>query len=288
MIVRQRRACSYASLSGGGAPSGMTGAVPATCTWRPATTAREKPATGSYGEPEEIRRRAIPSSIAPRGVPAAGRELGRAQAAVGVLRNGDVVATYGPRDVVFRWASVTKPVVALATLVAAEEGTIDLDAAAGPEGSTVRHLLAHASGLPFDGDQPIAKPGRRRIYSNTGFEQLADTVARASEMPFEEYLRSAVFDPLGLRRSCANRPRPASTEPSTICSPSRASFRRPRSLRARRSPRRRRSFRASAESYRTSAASTRTTGARRRAARCEAAPLDRPRQLGADVRAPRR
>jgi CubicO group peptidase (beta-lactamase class C family) len=124
---------------------------------------------------------------------------GAREAAVGVLRNGDVVATHGPRDVVFRWASVTKPVVALATLVAAEEGTIDLDAAAGPEGSTVRHLLAHASGLPFDGDRPIAKPGRRRIYSNTGFEQLADTVARASEMPFEEYLRAAVFDPLGLR-----------------------------------------------------------------------------------------
>jgi CubicO group peptidase (beta-lactamase class C family) len=94
---------------------------------------------------------------------------------------------------------VTKPAVALATLVAAEEGVIDLDEAAGPEGSTIRHLLAHASGLPFEGAAPIAKPGRRRIYSNTGFEQLSATVARAAEMPFEEYLRAAVFEPLRMR-----------------------------------------------------------------------------------------
>jgi CubicO group peptidase (beta-lactamase class C family) len=121
---------------------------------------------------------------------------GAREAAVGVLRDGEVVATHGRRDVDFRWASVTKPAVALATLVAAEEGTIDLDEAAGPEGSTVRHLLSHASGLPFEGASPIAKPGRRRIYSNTGFERLAEVVARAAEIPFEEYLRAAVLEPL--------------------------------------------------------------------------------------------
>jgi CubicO group peptidase (beta-lactamase class C family) len=124
---------------------------------------------------------------------------GASAVAVGVLRDGDVVAAHGPRDRDFRWASVTKPAVALATLVAAEEGAIDLDEAAGPEGSTVRHLLAHASGLPFDGEIPIAKPGRRRIYSNTGFEQLADALARAAEMPFEDYLRAAVLEPLGMQ-----------------------------------------------------------------------------------------
>jgi len=120
-------------------------------------------------------------------------------AAAGVVRGGDVIGVHGPRDAERRWASVTKPAVALATLVAAEEGVIDLDAAAGPQGSTIRHLLAHASGLPFEGTEPIAKPGRRRIYSNTGFEQVADAVARAAEMPFEEYLRTAVFEPLGMR-----------------------------------------------------------------------------------------
>jgi CubicO group peptidase (beta-lactamase class C family) len=122
-----------------------------------------------------------------------------ARVAVGVLRDGEVVAMHGPRDAEFRWASVTKPAVALATLVAAEEGALDLDEPAGPEGSTVRHLLAHASGLPFEGATPIAQPGRRRIYSNTGFVLIAEALAEAAEMPFEQYLRAAVFEPLGMR-----------------------------------------------------------------------------------------
>jgi CubicO group peptidase (beta-lactamase class C family) len=103
----------------------------------------------------------------------------------------------GPSKTVLRWASVTKPVTALAVLVAAEEGTVELDEPAGPPGSTVRHLLAHASGLPPDGGVPIARPGERRIYSNAGFEVLADLVADHAEMPFEEYLRLAVLEPLG-------------------------------------------------------------------------------------------
>ena len=116
--------------------------------------------------------------------------------AVGVLRAGEAVATEGSREHVFRWASVTKLVTALAVLVGAEEGVVDLDQPAGPPGSTVRHLLAHASGLPFDAGAPIAKPGQRRIYSNVGFEVLAKTVAEAAEMPFEEYLAAAVLEPL--------------------------------------------------------------------------------------------
>ena len=118
--------------------------------------------------------------------------------AVGVLREGEILGTHGPRRQVLRWASVTKLATALATLVAAEEGVVDLDQPAGPPGSTVRHLLAHASGLPFEAGAPIARPGQRRIYSNTGFEVLAETVARAAEMPFERYLAEAVLLPLGL------------------------------------------------------------------------------------------
>src|SRR3954466_5867805 len=119
--------------------------------------------------------------------------------ALAVLRGGEEVAAHGPREQVFRWASVTKPVTALATLVAAEEGILDLDDAAGPPGSTVRHLLAHASGLPFDGGTPISPPGKRRIYSNGGFDVLAEAVGTAAEMPFAEYLRAAVLGPLELR-----------------------------------------------------------------------------------------
>ena len=116
--------------------------------------------------------------------------------AVGVLRSGAEIATRGPRDRVFAWASVTKPATALATLVAAEEGILDLDDPAGPPGSTIRHLLAHASGLPFDGTTPIARPGERRIYSNTGFDVLGQAVGAAAEMPLAEYLWAAVLGPL--------------------------------------------------------------------------------------------
>jgi CubicO group peptidase (beta-lactamase class C family) len=98
-----------------------------------------------------------------------------------------------------RIASVTKPLVAYACLVSVEEGTLHLDGAAGPPGSTVRHLLAHASGLPFTGSDPIARPGTRRIYSNTGFERLGDTLAHAAEMPVAAYLAEAVLVPLGMK-----------------------------------------------------------------------------------------
>jgi CubicO group peptidase (beta-lactamase class C family) len=104
----------------------------------------------------------------------------------------------GDSERVYRWASVTKLITALAALVAAEEGTIDLDEPAGPPGSTMRHLLAHASGLPFEGDAPIGRPGQRRVYSNTGFDLLGARLAERSEMPFADYLRAAILDPLGI------------------------------------------------------------------------------------------
>jgi CubicO group peptidase (beta-lactamase class C family) len=119
-------------------------------------------------------------------------------AAVAVVGPEGVRATRGPVDERLPWASVTKPVTALAALVAAEEGTIELDEPAGPEGSTVRHLLAHASGLAPDGRASIAKPGERRIYSNSGFEVLGETIETAAEMPFADYVREAVVEPLGL------------------------------------------------------------------------------------------
>ena len=125
-------------------------------------------------------------------------DWGAEHASAGVARAHEPPVTHGARDVPLRWASLTKLVTALATLVAAEEGVVDLDEPAGPDGSTVRHLLAHTSGLPFEGDAPIAPPGQRRIYSNTGFERLADHVARAAEMEFGDYAREAVLAPLGI------------------------------------------------------------------------------------------
>jgi CubicO group peptidase (beta-lactamase class C family) len=123
-----------------------------------------------------------------------------------VLRDGDVLASRGARDVTLAWASISKPFAALATLIAAEEGVIDLDDPAGPEGATIRHLLSHASGLPFKGVKPIAPPGRRRIYSNTGIEALASALEGAAEMPFGDYLRAAVIEPLEMSAELRGSP----------------------------------------------------------------------------------
>jgi CubicO group peptidase (beta-lactamase class C family) len=117
-------------------------------------------------------------------------------AAAGVVDPEGRVVTHGDAERSVRLASVSKPVVALVSLVAAEEGVIDLDEAAGPPGATVRHLLAHTSGLPFEGAEPISRPGLRRIYSNEGFRVLADHLAAQAEMPFADYVRLAVCEPL--------------------------------------------------------------------------------------------
>jgi CubicO group peptidase (beta-lactamase class C family) len=127
-------------------------------------------------------------------------------AAVGVTDASADVGVTGDRAAAFPWASVTKLLTALAALVAAEEGALELDEPAGPPGSTVRHLLAHASGLPPDGETPIAQPGTRRIYSNAGFELLASVVAERTEMPFVDYLREAVLEPLGLSAALDGSP----------------------------------------------------------------------------------
>jgi len=127
-------------------------------------------------------------------------------AAVGVATAERVVAAHGDRSHVYAWASVTKLLVAYATLVALEEGTVELDEPAGPPGSTVRHLLAHASGLAWDSEQALSRPGQYRTYSNSGIEALAQHMAERAEMPFEGYLRAAVIEPLGLRAELRGSP----------------------------------------------------------------------------------
>jgi CubicO group peptidase (beta-lactamase class C family) len=119
-------------------------------------------------------------------------------AAAVVSADGVVRASAGEQDRVFRLASVTKPLVAYALLIAVEEGAVGWDTRAGPEGSTVRHLAAHASGLAVDKPVVHAKPGARRIYSNAGFDVLGATVAAAARMPFADYLQKAVCKPLSL------------------------------------------------------------------------------------------
>jgi CubicO group peptidase (beta-lactamase class C family) len=119
-------------------------------------------------------------------------------AAAAVIGPAGVLATHGDTERVFELASVTKPPVARAVQIAVEEGVVDLDTAAGPPGSTIRHLLAHASGLAMHSKHVMARPGTRRMYSNYGFTVLAETVQQASGIEFTRYLTEAVLEPLGM------------------------------------------------------------------------------------------
>lgn len=123
-----------------------------------------------------------------------------AHVAAAVVGPDGAIATVGDQRRAFALASVTKPLAALACLVAVEEGTLHLDEPAGEHGDqgvTVRHLLAHAGGYGFD-TGPIQPPGRARIYSNSGFEVLGRHLADRAAMVASEYLAAAVFEPLGL------------------------------------------------------------------------------------------
>jgi CubicO group peptidase (beta-lactamase class C family) len=122
-------------------------------------------------------------------------------AAAAVVGPSGVLAEFGDTARRFALASVTKPLVARAVQVAVEEGVVELDTPAGPPGSTVRHLLAHASGLSMRSGDVQAEPGKRRVYSNYGFQVLAETVQNASEIEFGRYLTEAVFEPLGMGSS---------------------------------------------------------------------------------------
>ena len=108
------------------------------------------------------------------------------------------MAARGDTTLAGDWASVSKICTALAVLVAIEEESVSLDEPAGPPGATVRHLLAHASGLAYDSNAVLAPPGRRRIYSNAGFEVLGRLVADRAGMAFGAYLAEAVLQPLGM------------------------------------------------------------------------------------------
>ena len=123
--------------------------------------------------------------------------------AAAVVGPDGVLAGHGPTGRVFRLASVTKPLVTVAVLVAVEEGAVELDDPAGPPGATLRHLLAHTSGLAFDGApaprRVLTQPGGTRIYSNAGFEVLGEHVEAATGIAFGEYVAQAVCQPLGLR-----------------------------------------------------------------------------------------
>lgn len=96
------------------------------------------------------------------------------------------------------WASVTKVLTALTALQAVELGAVALDEPTGPTGATLAHLLGHASGLAFDTDRTLAAPGLRRVYSNQGYEVLAQHLEERCGRWFEDLLEEWLLGPLGM------------------------------------------------------------------------------------------
>jgi beta-lactamase class C len=141
---------------------------------------------------------------------------------------GDAVAGAAGPESRFALASLTKPIVAAACLVACEESVLDLDepiarslpgCAAGT--ATLRELLSHASGLPPDSAAarrvqldpaagwpevraayldvgPADPPRARRIYSNAGYAVAAAVLEAATGMTYAAYAEEAVLRPLGM------------------------------------------------------------------------------------------
>jgi CubicO group peptidase (beta-lactamase class C family) len=138
-------------------------------------------------------------------------------------------------DTQFRIASMSKGFTAMAILKLRDKGELSLDEPAAkyyPELAslryptrdsrviTLRDLLSHSAGFPEDnpsGDRLLAMsdvdfaawvrggvpfahtPGTDFEYSNLGFMVLGQVVTRVSGTTYEDFIRAAVLDPLGMR-----------------------------------------------------------------------------------------
>lgn len=173
---------------------------------------------------------AIGQAIAERKLPGAVFHLERDgdayEQAYGTLSYDD--ATPVRRDTVFDAASLTKVLAtAPAVLMLAEEGKLDLDARlvdvfpecanGGKDAITIRHLLTHSSGLPsglparpaWHGDAAAhvlacksavtQAPGTLLRYSDINYVLLGQIVQRVSGMPLDAFVRTRLYEPLGMR-----------------------------------------------------------------------------------------
>jgi D-alanyl-D-alanine carboxypeptidase len=130
----------------------------------------------------------------------------------------------------FRVGSITKTFVAACVLQLVAEGKLELDAPVArllpglvPDGVTVRHLLAHTSGLADYVDDPsifsraitnprlltaralarptIGAPGQRYAYASTNYLVLGLLVERVTGTTLAQQLAARIFRPLKLRRT---------------------------------------------------------------------------------------
>ena len=140
-------------------------------------------------------------------------------------------------DSLFPVASITKLATALVVLQFVDRGEIDLDASlssflpeatAAHPGVTIRRLLSHAAGLPYDADltwvRMVAKvdwngfaraclstelaltPGSRVRYSNVGYGLLALVVERLTRASFRSVVVERVLSLLGIEGYLGTEP----------------------------------------------------------------------------------
>ncbi len=133
---------------------------------------------------------------------------------------------------VYRIASTSKPITAVAAMQLAERGKLDLDAPIQKYAPsfptkqfpiTTRQLLAHLSGVrhykPGEGeytyhyesltdalsifkDDPLKhEPGTQYTYTTFGYTLLGVVIEGASEMTFLDYLREHIFKPAGMQHT---------------------------------------------------------------------------------------
>ena len=130
-------------------------------------------------------------------------------------------------DTIYDIASLTKVVATTPAIMKLyESGKIKLDDPVtaylpefqrGKSNITIRNLMTHYSGLRPDLDidpawsgyetgirralidKPAGPPGEKFVYSDINFELLGEIVRRISGKPLDEFARSDVFEPLGMR-----------------------------------------------------------------------------------------
>lgn len=169
-------------------------------------------------------------------------QTGGPGAAVAVLRDGEFVLRKGyglahlewgvpmQPDAVFRICSVTKQFTAVAVMILAERGLIDIDAPielyltdwpTRGRVITARHLMNHTSGVwRHDGPLPERtlrsnppveavlamiyaqpfefEPGERYLYNNSGYLLLGAIIPAVSGLAWGDFLHREVFEPLGM------------------------------------------------------------------------------------------
>src|SRR6185437_9675637 len=132
-------------------------------------------------------------------------------------------------DTQYRVGSITKTFTAAAIMQLRDAGRVDLDdrldrhVEGAMHAPTLRALLSHLSGLqretPDDGwltqefwnaeqlagglgeAEQVLAPGARWHYSNLAFAALGLVVERASGLPYQDYVRRRLLEPLGLSRT---------------------------------------------------------------------------------------